>query len=491
MPPSNFLRTRKHTGQSATPSTTTAAPAPSRMPSKSATAKSNTKKRSADANTSIVQPQSKKPRVSGGAPQLGLTTTKDARKSREVRPPPCPGNSEDIINSDDELVGIFDDDDEEFRQDESEDDDLDHNIVIPRWATDGESGLRTTANQAARVEQETPVWQQPPPAQAPVLTIDNEVADQDHQPDQPDAEPPHPPPHHHQPPQAHRPPPHHALQLAEARWPETAQLVHPMRGGKWSLLAQSNSIQAVVQDAIPLVFRHIASVDSFPSGEDKVKVTRDSLYQAAENEGFNEIADRLSRDRNFGRWLSSLIDARVSILRGDVRDAASAAIASFHITDPDQVNEYLLQDLTYIYPVDPFSRKMQTNQPYRHPAIESIIQHAFFHGPSATTYDGIYHSSISELDEPEVPIPMVALAATAVHAALDDWGRDRGAFSASLYEDIYRRHIATLESIKTANVRALHAITGSIYRNCMRKSRVSHTVQPLALNIAELSTSFD
>jgi hypothetical protein len=82
-----------------------------------------------------------------------------------------------------------------------------------------------------------------------------------------------------------------------------------MRGGKWSLLAQSNHIQAVVQDAIPLVFRHIGSVDSFPSGGERVKITRDSLYQAAEKEGFDEIADRLSRDRNFGKWLSSLVRA--------------------------------------------------------------------------------------------------------------------------------------------------------------------------------------
>jgi hypothetical protein len=80
-----------------------------------------------------------------------------------------------------------------------------------------------------------------------------------------------------------------------------------MRSGKWSLLAQSNSIKAVVQDTIPLVFRHVVSINAFPSGGEKVKVTRDSLYQAAEKEGFDEIADRLSRDRNFGKWLSSLV----------------------------------------------------------------------------------------------------------------------------------------------------------------------------------------
>jgi len=138
----------------------------------------------------------------------------------------------------------------------------------------------------------------------PNVEVVHEVEDQIDKPDQPDEALPHPPP---PPPQQYPTPPHHALHLAEAYWPEDAQLIHPMRGGKWLLLAQNHSIQAVVQDSIPLVFRHIVSVDSFPSGADKAKLVRDSLYQAAEAEGFNDITDRLSQDRNFGRWLSSLV----------------------------------------------------------------------------------------------------------------------------------------------------------------------------------------
>jgi hypothetical protein len=132
----------------------------------------------------------------------------------------------------------------------------------------------------------------------------NEAIDQVDEPDQPDAAPPPPPP-----PQSHPLPPHHALNTTEAHWPETARLVHPARGGKLALLAQNNSIQAVIQDSIPLVFHHIASVNSFPSGGDKVKLIRDCLYQAAETEGFDDIANRLSQDRNFGRSLSSLVRA--------------------------------------------------------------------------------------------------------------------------------------------------------------------------------------
>lgn len=86
----------------------------------------------------------------------------------------------------------------------------------------------------------------------------------------------------------------------EEAWPEAAQLTYPAQGGKWSLLTQNPSIQTVVQDTIPLVLRHIVSINSFPSGADKVKVIRDYLYQAAEMEGFDVITDCLSQDQNFG-----------------------------------------------------------------------------------------------------------------------------------------------------------------------------------------------
>jgi len=101
-----------------------------------------------------------------------------------------------------------------------------------------------------------------------VLNVEvvHEVEDQIDEPDQPDEALPHLPP---PPPQQYPTPLHHTLHLAKGYWPEDVQLVHLMRGGKWSLLAQNHSIQAIVQDSIPLVFRHIVSVNSFPSGADK------------------------------------------------------------------------------------------------------------------------------------------------------------------------------------------------------------------------------
>ena len=98
---------------------------------------------------------------------------------------------------------------------------------------------------------------------------------------------------------------------------------------------------------------------------------RDVLYHAATKGEHDAIADRLSRDRWYGQWLSPLVratcpsfvfnvpsgipqvDARISIFRGEVRSVAGAAIASYGINDAAQADEYLLPSLTYIYPVDP------------------------------------------------------------------------------------------------------------------------------------------
>ena len=166
----------------------------------------------------------------------------------------------------------------------------------------------------------------------------------------------------------------HNREQHELLWPRITRLVHPS-SGKLSLLAQNTTIQAVVQDAIPMAYKHIASVDSFPSAEDeKTKLGKDVLYRAAQQGGFAEIASRLSKDPSYGAWLSALVsnlslayltvtfsvpppfkvDARVCIMRGDIRGHADAAIAAYRVTSRDEADELLLESLAYIYAFDPW-----------------------------------------------------------------------------------------------------------------------------------------
>jgi len=281
----------------------------------------------------------------------------------------------------------------------------------------------------------------------------------------------------------------HEREHHEQRWPQETRLVHPAKG-RWSLRIQNRSVKAVVQDSFPLAQCYVASVDAFPCPKEKVKMGRDVLYRAATEGGFDTIADRLSRDRWYGIWLSPLVDARISIFRGDVRSVAGAAIASYGIIDPYQADEYLLPDLTYIYPVDPATKKLRDDKPYRHPAIETTIRAAFFNRKDSDDLIGLCGSSIPGSEEPEVPIPMVALSATAIHAALDDYAGPRGSFSAELYKDTYLRHVATLENIKESNVQAFHVIMASLYTRCV-KAGGRKPIESLPINTAALCTTFE
>ena len=72
-------------------------------------------------------------------------------------------------------------------------------------------------------------------------------------------------------------------------------------------MVQNDGVKVVVQGAITLALQDIAFKDSFPSGEQKVRMQRDSLYRAASDGGHEEIARRLTQDRDYGKWLSTLV----------------------------------------------------------------------------------------------------------------------------------------------------------------------------------------
>ena len=180
---------------------------------------------------------------------------------------------------------------------------------------------------------------------------------------------------------------------------------------------------------------------------------------------------------------------------------AGAAITCFKIDDRDEAHEFLLEGLTYIYPIDPFvspptftasfttySRSRRgpsetTSHTVTRPSRTSFATHSStLQRSTFATYDGLFRSSLTGSDEREVPIPMVALAATAVSECvltsatylisdrfmpLLKTGVSPEAPFQPMLDDVYRRHVVTLENIKKANLRVFHAMTASIHRRCM------------------------
>ena len=133
------------------------------------------------------------------------------------------------------------------------------------------------------------------------------------------------------------------------------------------------------------------------------------------------------------------------------------------------------------------------SRPYCNRRIILAIQHLFFTAsggsPSlATQFDDLFPGTTGDdgLMVPEVPIPMVALVATAVSAcfpmhvimlteittiyqlfaSIYDWrtGTQQAMeFSTNAYYGVYQAHVSTLQLIQDQRVKAFHTMIPDIY----------------------------
>ncbi|KAG6823181.1 hypothetical protein H0H92_011117 [Tricholoma furcatifolium] len=74
-------------------------------------------------------------------------------------------------------------------------------------------------------------------------------------------------------------------------------------------------------------------------------------------------------------------------------------------------------------------------------------------------------SSHQDHPEPELLIPMVALAATGIHAALSEWedGTRNTSFDGTAYQEHYRRHVGTLEAYHRDHPLEFHRVMSTLF----------------------------
>jgi len=133
-------------------------------------------------------------------------------------------------------------------------------------------------------------------------------------------------------------------------------------------------------------------------------------------------------------------------------------------------------------------RSLFNTQPYRNDRIITVIWDLYFTGGSsslAAKYDHLFpiHEGDDGRPSREVPIPMVALVATAVslvlslfciltnfiyemYAALYEWRtgvHQKLEFSTNTYMDVYLGHVGTFKHILGHRERAFHVMMSDIY----------------------------
>jgi hypothetical protein len=134
-----------------------------------------------------------------------------------------------------------------------------------------------------------------------------------------------------------------------------------------------------------------------------------------------------------------------------------------------------LSNYCYTFPTstpgDPFNAPTIRSRPYRNARIITVIRDMYFIGGSMS-FARRYESQFPTWRDNkgnirrEVPVPMLALAATALYAAIREWrtGTHHSIdFSANGYLDVYQGHVDTLMHISERRNNAYHVMMCDIY----------------------------
>ncbi|KAH9019344.1 hypothetical protein EDB83DRAFT_2320776 [Lactarius deliciosus] len=256
---------------------------------------------------------------------------------------------------------------------------------------------------------------------------------------------------------------------------------------KIMLTSQRALIRTIVQDSIENLRASILFNNAFPDATVAFTLTREALLTATESHGHGGgiVRRRLQVDDEYLTKLVSLSRARVPHFRSEVKERCNAVsvapiIAVGSAADISRLIWKQLSGYNYIFPGAPgnmgITGLVRTSQPYRNPRIIAVIRDLYFMGGSTSFLARFHHLFPSYRGEDgvisrEVPMPMVALVATALYATLYEW---RGGeqqiveFSANAYMDVYLANMNTLQHIRNNRERAFHIMMSDIYTQARR-----------------------
>ncbi|KAM6491688.1 hypothetical protein JOM56_012850 [Amanita muscaria] len=267
-------------------------------------------------------------------------------------------------------------------------------------------------------------------------------------------------------------------------WPYYTELVyHQTNSGlDLGLSRQHFEIKLVVRRAIETITESIIFEDAFPSPAVRAVWIHKALIAATNFAGgisspavrtrYDRIHSRIIQEHQFETELSTMIIPRMPLLRSQIKTlAVSNATKSYQLQGMDVAGiASLVKDYKYIFPLGR-NNNVQGSKPYENVAIISTMRDFLSH-----------HSSISErfLAGKDVLTPsIIALASTAVAAAIDEWRTGRhivGTFTSNIYADVYNNHIAILVKIQSNNKQGYDALLRRLYLAAVSSNNGMETV---------------
>ncbi|KAF8325725.1 hypothetical protein F5887DRAFT_1085230 [Amanita rubescens] len=267
--------------------------------------------------------------------------------------------------------------------------------------------------------------------------------------------------------------------LNTKHWPWYTDIVKGPKGDL-SLNFQMYELRLIVRKAIRLLEEKVRFEHGFPSAIQRDGWGRTCLQKACENirewsDGevkyrYKMFHERFTADDEYVGEISTLLDPRISLLRGATK--AAAVINTRNAYDlgkgnTQQLIQELLQSKCYIYPPTPNGLGYQREKPFEHNAIIGTLRDDLFGGANTIIHLFPDHFKLGEQASYALTPAMVALAATAVYAAIREWETGRYVsthFSANIFADIYRNHVTHLLEIQAKNRPAYESLMRRLFR---------------------------
>lgn len=268
-----------------------------------------------------------------------------------------------------------------------------------------------------------------------------------------------------------------SIRSREDDWLPSCRIVYSS-SGKVNLTEQQPHIQDMLRASITSIHEHILFENAYLDLQQRRKIMADILLSCAKDgEEFIDVRKRLTKDAKYVRALASVPEGRIGTIRGNVRKAAQAHVASHYgLTKgaDDRVAD-LLKNNAYIYPVNAKGDPIRT-KPFQAPAILDTIEDAFFSDELAAGvkwHDHLTSTIDDNPDELELPVAMVALASAAVCSIIMQYSSEKfdRDFNSDMYGGIYRTLVGVLNGIFKASERKFHVLVHSLYKSVYGSKR--------------------
>ncbi|KAF9528324.1 hypothetical protein CPB83DRAFT_894366 [Crepidotus variabilis] len=213
------------------------------------------------------------------------------------------------------------------------------------------------------------------------------------------------------------------------------------------------------------------------------KLFRDTTKELGSK--YRPLGDRAKDDDDFMTEISKLLNSRVTDTRLGVKKDITDIIRSHFCAETEDNIPALkaaLATLAYIYP-STRKGKIDRQKPYEHPCFIQCFKKAYFSGTSrkniAKRHAARFPKTPADENLSEMPIPMVALIGTIVHATIDVWLRNPQAeelrYKFDDYEHTYRSHEEYIRSLKKEDSAGYHSMMAKLFSLASPQSWTSAT----------------